>query len=79
MSAQGQVRQRTFYLDDGEKVSIKSRQRGGGTVGFVVWINGQKFNAFRKITHQDAQDSAYVRWVSQRDPGEGTSAPAGQT
>lgn len=76
MSARGQVKQRTFYLEDGEKVTIKSRQLGG-VRGFFVWINGQKFNSFNKFIRQDAEDSAYVRWVSQQDPGD--TAPRGQT
>jgi len=66
MSAQGQIKQRTFHLDDGTKVSIKSRQLAG-TRGFFVWINGQKFNAFNKFIRQDAEDSAYVRWVRQQE------------
>ena len=66
MTAKGQIKQRTITLDDGQKVVIKSRQRDYGGGGFVVWINDQRFNAFSKITHQDAQDSAYVRWVNQQ-------------
>ena len=65
MSAKGQIRQRTFHLEDGRKVTIKSRQLEG-TRGFFVWINDQKFNAFNRFIRQDAEDSAYVRWVAQQ-------------
>ena len=64
-------RQRTFTLEDGQKVTIKSRRLAANR-GFFVFINDQKFNCFNKIDRQLAEDSAYVRWVRQQDPGEAT-------
>ena len=56
--------QRTFYLDDGRKVQIKTRRIYHG---WIVNINGKDYPMRNRIDPESAEDRAYVKWVNDQE------------
>jgi len=63
------LRQKTYTLKNGVKVTVKSRPRTsmGNLSGYYVWVNGERRFVF-KLEREHAEVVAVCRWIRENCP-----------